>query len=47
MPRRHDIDALRVIAFSLLILYHVAMVYVADWGYHPRAATRLNGCSGR
>ena len=26
MQRRHDIDALRVIAFSLLILYHSAMV---------------------
>ena len=30
--RRHDIDALRVLAFGLLILYHVAMFYVADWG---------------
>ena len=29
MPRRHDIDALRVIAFSLLLLYHTAMLYVA------------------
>lgn len=37
MPRRHDIDALRVIAFSLLIVYHVAMVYVADWGYHIKS----------
>lgn len=32
--RRHDIDALRVFAFALLILYHVAMVYVADWDFH-------------
>jgi len=35
--RRHDIDALRVIAFGLLILYHVGMVYVADWGYHIKS----------
>lgn len=38
MHRRHDIDALRVIAFGLLILYHVAMVYVADWGYHVKGS---------
>jgi hypothetical protein len=34
MIRRHDIDALRVLAFGLLILYHVGMLYVAplaDW----------------
>lgn len=38
MQRRHDIDALRVIAFSLLILYHAAMVYVADWNFHIKSA---------
>lgn len=37
MPRRHDIDALRVIAFCLLILYHSAMVYVAGWDYHIKS----------
>lgn len=37
MQRRHDIDALRVIAFSLLILYHAAMVYVADWDFHLKS----------
>lgn len=37
MSRRHDIDALRVLAFGLLILYHVGMVYVADWGYHVKS----------
>ncbi|MBS0228363.1 MAG: acyltransferase family protein [Proteobacteria bacterium] len=37
MQRRHDIDALRVIAFSLLILYHAAMVYVADWDFHIKS----------
>jgi len=37
MQRRHDIDALRVIAFSLLILYHSAMVYVADGDFHIKS----------
>lgn len=37
MTRRHDIDALRVIAFALLIAYHVGMVYVADWGFHLKS----------
>lgn len=35
--RRHDIDALRVIAFALLILYHVGMFYVPDWGWHVKS----------
>lgn len=42
--RRHDIDALRALAFLLLILYHVAMYYVADWPWHlksPHAAEWL------
>lgn len=38
MPRRHDLDALRVIAFSLLILYHVAMAYVAQWDFHLKSS---------
>ena len=41
MNRRHDIDALRALAFGLVILYHVAMYYVADWHFHlksPHAA---------
>jgi surface polysaccharide O-acyltransferase-like enzyme len=37
MQRRHDIDALRVIAFSLLILYHSAMAYVVDWDFHIKS----------
>ena len=37
MPRRHDIDALRAIAFALLILYHVGMLYVHDWGWHIKS----------
>lgn len=36
--RRHDIDALRVIAFALLILYHVGMFYVAEWDWHVKSA---------
>lgn len=35
--RRYDIDALRVFAFALLILYHVGMFYVADWGWHVKS----------
>lgn len=38
MQRRHDIDALRVFAFALLILYHSAMVYVADWDFHLKSS---------
>lgn len=37
MTRRHDIDALRVFAFALLIAYHLGMVYVALWGYHVKS----------
>lgn len=36
--RRYDIDALRVIAFALLILYHVCMLYVTDWGWHVKSS---------
>lgn len=46
MNRRHDIDALRVLAFGLVILYHLAMYYVAGWGWHlksPHAADWLQG----
>lgn len=42
--RRHDIDALRALAFALVIVYHVAMYYVADWHWHiksPHAAEWL------
>jgi len=37
MNRRHDIDALRAIAFAILILYHLSMFYVADWGWHVKS----------
>src|SRR6478735_12601053 len=35
--RRHDIDALRALAFLLLILYHVGMYYVAGWPWHIKS----------
>jgi glucan biosynthesis protein C len=34
--RRHDLDWLRVIAFGLLIFYHVGMFYVT-WGWHVKS----------
>lgn len=42
--RRHDIDALRALAFLFVILYHVGMYYVAGWHWHlksPHAAEWL------
>ncbi|WP_115720694.1 acyltransferase family protein [Gallaecimonas mangrovi] len=36
--RRFDIDALRVLAFGVLILYHIGMYYVADWHWHIKSA---------
>lgn len=33
-PRRHDLDWLRVIAIVLLLFYHSAMPYVAEWDWH-------------
>ncbi len=35
--RRYDLDQLRVLAFGVLILYHVSMFYVADWGWHIKS----------
>lgn len=32
--RLHCLDWLRVIAISVLLMYHIGMVYVPDWGYH-------------
>jgi len=34
--RRHDIDALRVCAFGLLILFHIGMFYV-PWDWHVKS----------
>ena len=33
MPRRYDLDWVRVFAFCLLVLYHVGMYYVT-WDWH-------------
>lgn len=38
MTRRHDLDTLRIGAFGLLILYHVAMAYVAGWDFHLKSS---------
>jgi surface polysaccharide O-acyltransferase-like enzyme len=46
MTRRHDIDALRVIAFGLLILYHAGMLYVADWDFHLKSSYLSEGLQG-
>ena len=35
--RRADLDWLRILAFGLLIFYHIGMLYVADWGYHVKS----------
>ena len=38
MNRRHDIDALRALAFGLLILYHLSMLYVTEWPWHVKSS---------
>ena len=35
--RRYDLDWLRIIAFGLLILYHIGMFYVS-WGWHVKSS---------
>lgn len=32
--RRHDLDWLRVLAVLLLLYFHTAMLFVAEWGWH-------------
>mgnify|MGYP000412456697 CR=1 FL=1 len=36
--RRYDIDWIRTLALAVLILYHIGMYYVADWGWHIKSA---------
>lgn len=36
--RLYELDGLRVSVFGLLILYHIGMLYVADWGFHYKSA---------
>lgn len=38
--RLHQLDWLRVIAIGLLILFHIGMVYVPDWGFHYKRETQ-------
>ena len=40
--RRHDLDWIRVGAFSLLILYHVGMFYV-PWDWHVKSGHEVTG----
>lgn len=42
MNRRYDIDAIRVIAFAILILYHCAMLYVPNWGWHIKSSYQID-----
>lgn len=35
--RRYDIDWLRILAFILLIFYHIGLYYVAEWGWHVKS----------
>ncbi|WP_425408506.1 acyltransferase family protein [Hyphococcus sp.] len=37
VSRRYDLDWLRIIAFGLLIFYHIGMFYVT-WGWHVKSA---------
>ncbi|MEO8002358.1 MAG: acyltransferase family protein [Arenimonas sp.] len=37
LERRYDLDWLRILAFGLLIFYHIGMLYVADWGFHYKS----------
>ncbi|WP_286235740.1 acyltransferase family protein [Thalassotalea sediminis] len=41
MPtRRLDLDWLRIVLFGLLILHHIGMFYVANWGFHAKSQYR-------
>lgn len=36
--RRHDLDWLRVIAIVMLLYFHTAMIFTAEWGWHIKNA---------
>ncbi|WP_045858548.1 acyltransferase family protein [Teredinibacter purpureus] len=41
VSRRHlELDWLRVLAFGLLILFHIGMLYAQDWGWHYKSGYR-------
>lgn len=37
MERRYDLDWLRVIAFAVLIFYHISMLFAVDRGLHYKS----------
>lgn len=45
MPRRHDLDWLRIIAFAILIFYHIGMFYVS-WDWHVKSVHAGTGAEG-
>lgn len=40
--RRHDLDWLRVLAILLLLYFHTAMIFTAEWGWHIKNAETSN-----
>lgn len=40
--RRHDLDWLRVLAIFLLLFFHTAMLFTAEWEWHVQNAERSN-----
>lgn len=40
--RHHYIDFLRVFAILLMFLYHVSMIFVAEWNWHIKNDERSN-----
>lgn len=40
LERRFDLDWLRVIAFGLLIFFHIGMFYTANWDWHIKSEHR-------
>jgi peptidoglycan/LPS O-acetylase OafA/YrhL len=41
-PHRHDLDWLRVFAILLLLYFHTAMIFTAEWGWHVKNAETSN-----
>lgn len=40
--RLHYIDSLRVIAILMMFIYHVSMIFVAEWGWHIKNSGQSN-----
>lgn len=43
LPRRYELDWLRVLAFGLLIFYHTGMLYSQSWGFHFKSQYLSSG----